>query len=46
MMNDRLFSFKPKLRKDNEDSGRNLNDIQEFYLITYLEDKEIKIWNK
>ena len=29
----RIFHFKAKLRKDSEDSGRNLNDIQELYLI-------------
>ena len=38
----RIFHFKAKLRKDGEDSGRNLNDIQELYLINILEDKEIK----
>ncbi len=38
----RIFHFKVKLRKDSEDSGRNLNDIQELYLINILEDKEIK----
>ena len=38
----RIFHFKAKLRKDSEDSGRNLNDIQELYLINILEDKEIK----
>ena len=38
----RIFHFKAKLRKDTEDSGRNLNDIQELYLINILEDKEIK----
>ena len=39
----RIFHFKAKLRKDSEDSGRNLNDIQELYLINILEDKEIKL---
>ena len=39
----RIFHFKAKLRKDTEDSGRNLNDIQELYLINILEDKEIKL---
>ena len=39
---DRVFHFKAKVRKDSEDSGRNLNDIQEFYLINILKDKEIK----
>ena len=38
----KIFHFKAKLRKDSEDSGRNLNDIQELYLINILEDKEIK----
>ena len=38
----RIFHFKAKLRKDSEDSGRNLNDIQELYLVNILEDKEIK----
>jgi len=38
----RIFHFKAKLRKDSEDSGRNLNDIQELYLINIFEDKEIK----
>jgi hypothetical protein len=38
----RILHFKAKLRKDTEDSGRNLNDIQELYLINILEDKEIK----
>ena len=38
----RIFHFKAKLRRDSEDSGRNLNDIQELYLINILEDKEIK----
>lgn len=38
----RIFHFKAKLRKDTEDSGRNLNDIQELYLINILEDKEVK----
>ena len=38
----RIFHFKVKLRKDSEDSGRNLNDIQELYLINIFEDKEIK----
>ena len=38
----RIFHFKVKLRKDSEDSGRNLNDIQELYLINILEDMEIK----
>ena len=38
----RIFHFKVKLRKDSEDSGRNLNDIQELYWINILEDKEIK----
>ena len=38
----KIFHFKAKLRKDTEDSGRNLNDIQELYLINILEDKEIK----
>ena len=38
----RIFHFKAKLRKDSEDSGRNLNDIQELYLINILEDKEVK----
>ena len=38
----RIFHFKVKLRKDSEDSGRNLNDIQELYSINTLEDKEIK----
>ena len=39
----KIFHFKAKLRKDTEDSGRNLNDIQELYLINILEDKEIKL---
>ena len=39
---DRVFHFKAKVRKDSEDSRRNLNDIQEFYLINILKDKEIK----
>ena len=39
---DRVFHFKAKVRKDSEDSGRNLNDIQEFYLINILKDREIK----
>ena len=38
----KIFHFKAKLRKDSEDSGRDLNDIQELYLINILEDKEIK----
>ena len=38
----RIFHFKAKLRRDSEDSGRNLNDIQELYLINIFEDKEIK----
>ena len=38
----KIFHFKAKLRKDTEDSGRNLNDIQELYLINIPEDKEIK----
>lgn len=38
----RIFHFKAKVRKDSEDSGRNLNDIQELYLINILKDKEIK----
>ena len=38
----KIFHFKVKLRKDSEDSGRDLNDIQELYLINILEDKEIK----
>jgi len=38
----RIFHFKAKLRKDSEDSRRNLNDIQELYLINIFEDKEIK----
>ena len=39
---DSIFHFKPKLRKDNIDTERNLVDIQELYLINILEDKEIK----
>ncbi len=39
----KIFHFKAKLRKDSEDSGRDLNDIQELYLINILEDKEIKL---
>ena len=31
----RIFHFKAKLRKDSEDSGRNLNDIQELYFDKY-----------
>ena len=38
----RIFHFKAKLRRDSEDPGRNLNDIQELYLINIFEDKEIK----
>ena len=38
----KIFHFKAKLRKDSEDSGRDLNDILELYLINILEDKEIK----
>ena len=38
----KIFHFKAKLRNDSEDSGRDLNDIQELYLINILEDKEIK----
>ena len=33
----KIFHFKAKLRKDSEDSGRDLNDIQELYLINILE---------
>ena len=38
----RIFHFKAKFRRDSEDPGRNLNDIQELYLINIFKDKEIK----
>ena len=38
----RIFHFKAKFRRDSEDPGRNLNDIQELYLINVFKDKEIK----
>ena len=37
-----IFHFKGKLRKDNEDSERNLIDIQELYIINILDEREIK----
>ena len=37
-----ILHFKPKFRKDNIDTERNLVDVQELYLINILEDKEIK----
>ena len=35
-----IFHFKGKLRKDNEDSERNLIDIQELYIINILDERE------
>ena len=39
---ERIIHIKPKFRKDNKDTERNLFDIQELYLLEIFEDKEIK----